>query len=231
MEVPDACIVDLDDNRITLNEDGKALLKKCPLPVKPVKFLKQKLKDLAGTVAALNPTNDYAVDVTSADASDSYKADLEVLDLRIREAFLQFHALLLSSYRSCLKPLISAPSEKCRDIGRLFNYEQFLKHHPSAEQSFYRVFFDTQIFITFVDERSFGQDTGAFAFFDECVEKLMADPTSELINVKAAVNRHSDLPTVVALPAEAFGIDSKDTYRQVWIHGVHYLDMMSPLLA
>ena len=43
--------------------------------------------------------------------------------------------------------------------------------------------------------------------------------------------RHSDLPTVVALPAEAFGIDSKDTYRQVWIHGVHYLDMMSPLLA
>lgn len=55
----------------------------------------------------------------------------------------------------------------------------FLKSRDRAHQKFYSQLTKTQIFIRFIEECTFvsDKDTG-LAFFDDCVEKVNADPPS-----------------------------------------------------
>ena len=55
----------------------------------------------------------------------------------------------------------------------LFDQQLFLKHCPSAESAFFSYFFDTQIFTSFIEQRSFAHtENTTLAFFDECAEKV-----------------------------------------------------------
>ena len=75
--------------------------------------------------------------------------------------------------RKCLRPLLSAPSERSHDISLLFDQQLFLKHSPTADSAFFSHFFDTQIFTAFIEQRSFAHtENTALAFFDECAEKV-----------------------------------------------------------
>ena len=70
----------------------------------------------------------------------------------------------LSPPRKCLTPLLSAPSERSRDISHLFNQKLFLKHCSSTDWPF---------FSTFIEQRSFAHaENTFFVFFDECAEKV-----------------------------------------------------------
>ena len=79
----------------------------------------------------------------------------------------------LHFYRKCLIPLLSAPSERSCDASHLFDQKLFLKHCPSLEWPFFRLFFDTQIFNAFVEQLSFAHtENTSLVFFDECTEKV-----------------------------------------------------------
>lgn len=81
--------------------------------------------------------------------------------------------MLLPLHRKCLIPLLSAPSERSRDISHLFNQKLFLKNCSSVEWPFFQLFFDTQIFSAFVEQRSFAHsENTSLVFFDECAEKV-----------------------------------------------------------
>ncbi len=75
--------------------------------------------------------------------------------------------------RVCLRPLLSAPSERSWDTSFLFDHHKFLKLCPKAEDPFFSYLFDTQIFTAFVEQRSFAHsESTALVFFDECTEKV-----------------------------------------------------------
>ena len=83
------------------------------------------------------------------------------------------YVILYFHLRKCLRPLLSAPSERSHDLSLLFDQDQFLKHRPSAEWLFFSHFFDTQIFTAFIEQRSFSHtDDNSLAYFDECAEKV-----------------------------------------------------------
>ena len=78
----------------------------------------------------------------------------------------------------CLRPLLSAPSERSHDAKLLFDQKLFLQHCPAAERSFFRHLFDTQLFCVFVEQCSFVHaESTALAFFDECTEKVLHTAT------------------------------------------------------
>lgn len=81
--------------------------------------------------------------------------------------------------RKYLTPLLSAPSERSRDISHLFNTKLFLKSCSSTEWPFFHFFFDTQIFNAFIEQRSFAHiENTSLIFFDECTEKVSYSVTS-----------------------------------------------------
>lgn len=48
---------------------------------------------------------------------------LHMLELEIQEAFLRFMAAILKGYRSFLRPITQAPSEKATDASSLFDLQ------------------------------------------------------------------------------------------------------------
>ncbi|MED6269077.1 C-myc promoter-binding protein, partial [Characodon lateralis] len=98
---------------------------------------------------------------------------LHTLELEIQEAFLRFMAAILKGYRSFLRPITQAPSEKATDASSLFDLQGFLKSRDRSQQKFYSLMTKTQMFIRFIEECSFVSDKDtSLAFFDDCVDKL-----------------------------------------------------------
>ncbi|CAF89122.1 unnamed protein product, partial [Tetraodon nigroviridis] len=114
---------------------------------------------------------------------------LHTLELEIQEAFLRFMAAILKGYRSFLRPITQAPSEKATDASSLFDLQDerllatnlpftsvcpgFLKSRDRSHQKFYSLMTKTQMFIRFIEECSFVSDKDAsLAFFDDCVDKV-----------------------------------------------------------
>lgn len=52
---------------------------------------------------------------------------LHMLELEIQEAFLRFMAAILKGYRSFLRPITQAPSEKATDASSLFDLQGITK--------------------------------------------------------------------------------------------------------
>uniref|UniRef100_A0A8C4Z3P9 DENN domain-containing protein 4C n=1 Tax=Gadus morhua TaxID=8049 RepID=A0A8C4Z3P9_GADMO len=94
-------------------------------------------------------------------------------EMEIQEVFLRFMATILKGYRSYLKPITQAPSEKATSADSLYDLQGFLKSRDRTHQKFYGQLTKTQIFIRFIEECTFvsDKDTG-LAFFDDCIEKL-----------------------------------------------------------
>ncbi|KAI1887802.1 hypothetical protein AGOR_G00194110 [Albula goreensis] len=172
----DVVCVDLDTNTIYLSEDKKH----CSLPKKPRKSLvnslsslHQQLKSAYSTSGHLHQQESHAVEMTLMEADLSWQKKMKRLEIEIQEAFLRFMATTLRGYRSYLKPITQAPSEKATAADSLYDVQGFLKSRDRACQKFYAHLTKTQVFVRFIEECSFvsDKDTG-LAFFDDCIEKL-----------------------------------------------------------
>uniref|UniRef100_A0A669CFX4 DENN domain containing 4C n=1 Tax=Oreochromis niloticus TaxID=8128 RepID=A0A669CFX4_ORENI len=167
---PDVVCVDLDTNTIYLSDEKKHSNWK-NLPKKPCKSLINSLSNLHHQLATVMPDGS-AVDMTPMDADFTWHKKRTALEMEIQEAFLRFMASILKGYRSYLKPITQAPSEKTTAADSLYDLQGFLKSRDRAHQKFYSQLTKTQIFIRFIEECTFvsDKDTG-LAFFDDCVEK------------------------------------------------------------
>ncbi|XP_075891477.1 DENN domain-containing protein 4C isoform X1 [Nelusetta ayraudi] len=172
----DVVCVDLDTNTIYLSDEKRHNNWK-NLPKKPCKSLISSLSNLhhqLGTMSVRQTSQDSsAVDMTPIEADFTWHKKKTSLEMEIQEAFLRFMASILKGYRSYLKPIPQAPSEKATAADSLYDLQGFLKSRDRAHQKFYSQLTKTQIFIRFIEECTFvsDKDTG-LAFFDDCVEKL-----------------------------------------------------------
>uniref|UniRef100_A0A671YYK6 DENN domain containing 4C n=1 Tax=Sparus aurata TaxID=8175 RepID=A0A671YYK6_SPAAU len=173
---PDVVCVDLDTNTIYLyarHNNWKNL------PKKPCKTLMNSLSNLHHPLASVRQTSQdsSAVDMTPIEADFTWQKKKTSLEMEIQETFLRFMASILKGYRSYLKPITQAPSEKATAADSLYDLQGFLKSRDRAHQKFYSQLTKTQIFIRFIEECTFvsDKDTG-LAFFDDCVEKVITSP-------------------------------------------------------
>ncbi|XP_017282258.1 C-myc promoter-binding protein isoform X2 [Kryptolebias marmoratus] len=170
---PDVSCVDLDTNTIFHNEDKRALTWKI-LPKKACKNLMNVLSNLHQQLVDGQCRPDGLLELSMSNSQElSCGKSLHTLELEIQEAFLRFMAAILKGYRSFLRPITQAPSEKATDASSLFDLQGFLKSRDRSHQKFYSSMTKTQMFIRFIEECSFVSDKDtSLAFFDDCVDKL-----------------------------------------------------------
>ncbi|OXB63773.1 hypothetical protein ASZ78_013276 [Callipepla squamata] len=177
----DIVCIDLDTNMVYISDDKKSTNWK-QFPKKPCKSLLSTLKKLHPQLAAVHRKTQEgsAVEMTPIEADFSWQKKMTELEMEIQEAFLRFMASILKGYRTYLKPITQAPSNKATAADSLFDHQGFLKSRDRAYAKFYTHLTKTQIFSSFIEECSFvsDKDTG-LAFFDDCIEKLFPDKGTE----------------------------------------------------
>uniref|UniRef100_A0A8C3NR58 DENN domain containing 4C n=1 Tax=Cyanoderma ruficeps TaxID=181631 RepID=A0A8C3NR58_9PASS len=177
----DIVCIDLDTNMVYISDDKKNTNWK-QFPKKPCKSLLSTLKKLHPQLAAVHRKTQEgsAVEMTPIEADFSWQKKMIELEMEIQEAFLRFMASILKGYRTFLKPITQAPSNKATAADSLFDHQGFLKSRDRAYTKFYTHLTKTQIFSRFIEECSFvsDKDTG-LAFFDDCIEKLFPDKGTE----------------------------------------------------
>ncbi|KAM4807951.1 DENN domain-containing protein 4C [Rhinophrynus dorsalis] len=177
----DVVCIDLDTNMVYMSEDKRSLNWK-HLPKKPVKTLISVLKKLQPRLSSVHKKSQEmsAVSMTPIDAGFSWQKKMTELEMEIQEVFLRFMASILKGYRTYLKPITEAPSNKATAADSLFNRQGFLKSRDRSHMKFYTLLMKTQIFIRFIEECSFVSDKDtSLAFFDDCMEKLFPDKGME----------------------------------------------------
>ncbi|XP_062064131.1 DENN domain-containing protein 4C isoform X3 [Lepus europaeus] len=177
----DVVCIDLDTNMLYTSDEKKSMNWK-QLPKKPCKNLLSTLKKLYPQLSSVHRKTQEgsAIEMTPIEADFSWQKKMTQLEMEIQEAFLRFMASVLKGYRSYLRPITEAPSNKATAADSLFDRQGFLKSRDRAYTKFYTLLTKTQIFIRFIEECSFvsDKDTG-FAFFDDCIEKLFPDKGTE----------------------------------------------------
>ncbi|NWX92936.1 DEN4C protein, partial [Nothoprocta pentlandii] len=177
----DIVCIDLDTNMVYISDDKKSTNWK-QFPKKPCKSLLSTLKKLHPQLAAVRRKTQEgsAVEMTPIEADFSWQKKMTELEMEIQEAFLRFMASILKGYRTFLKPITQAPSNKATAAESLFDHQGFLKSRDRAYTKFYMHLTKTQLFSRFIEECSFvsDKDTG-LAFFDDCIEKLFPDKGAE----------------------------------------------------
>ncbi|XP_041073879.1 C-myc promoter-binding protein-like isoform X4 [Polyodon spathula] len=200
---PDVSCVDLDTNTISHPEDKRALTWKI-LPKKACKNLMNLLNNIYQELAESQqrPREDGLMELTMSDYDFNSGKSLQTLEMEIQEAFLRFMALILKGYRSYLRPITQAPSEKATDASSLFDLQGFLKSRDRSHQKFYSLMTKTQMFIRFIEECSFVSDKDAsLAFFDDCVDKVDLDKLEEMRLIELDESQRSE-HTVFITPPE-----------------------------
>nr|XP_033507044.1 C-myc promoter-binding protein-like isoform X5 [Epinephelus lanceolatus] len=199
---PDVSCVDLDTNTIFHTEDKRALTWKI-LPKKACKNLMNVLSNLYQQLVDGHQRPDGLLELSMSDSSElSCGKSLHTLELEIQEAFLRFMAAILKGYRSFLRPITQAPSEKATDASSLFDLQGFLKSRDRSHQKFYSLMTKTQMFIRFIEECSFVSDKDAsLAFFDDCVDKVDSDRPEETRLIEIDESQRSE-HTVFITPPE-----------------------------
>lgn len=208
----DVTCIDLDTNNISLCESQKHLTTKL-LPKRSTRILKNTLKnieeDLIGIAASNEQTN-------SLDRDFKRKKKEQNLEQRIQEAFLRFMASILRGYKEYLVPMSKAPTIGATDTTALFQMSAFLRSRDKAHHKFFQLLMKTQMFIRFIEERSFVSDgDNNLTFFDECAERVSAfdDENTEIRFVDSDVG-HSSERTKFILPPEVVG-PSEKTYTYI----------------
>ncbi|XP_034019861.1 LOW QUALITY PROTEIN: DENN domain-containing protein 4C [Thalassophryne amazonica] len=196
---PDVVCVDLDTNTIYLSDEKRHSNWK-NLPKKPCKSLINSLSNLHHQLATVlvrqtaAEQQGSAVQMTPIEADFTWHKKKTALEMEVQESFLRFMASILKGYRSYLKPITQAPSEKATAADSLYDLQAFLKSRDRTHQKFYSQLTKTQIFIRFIEECSFvsDKDTG-LAFFDDCIEKLF--PSDKITDKSTKVEGESSEDT------------------------------------
>ncbi|KAM3590643.1 uncharacterized protein V6R79_013643 [Siganus canaliculatus] len=202
---PDVVCVDLDTNTIYLSDEKRHANSK-NLPKKPCKTLINSLSNLHHQLATVSvrqtSQQGSAVDMTPIEADFTWHKKKTSLEMEIQEAFLRFMASILKGYRSYLKPITQAPSEKATAADSLYDLQGFLKSRDRTHQKFYSQLTKTQIFIRFIEECTFvsDKDTG-LAFFDDCVEKVEGESSEDTRLLELDESQKSE-HTVFVMPPE-----------------------------
>ncbi|XP_067886382.1 DENN domain-containing protein 4C isoform X2 [Heterodontus francisci] len=220
----DVVCVDLDTNTIYLSDDRKNLSWK-QLPKKPGKNLFSSLVNLQNQLSLIHrrAQEGSAVEMTPIEADFSWHKKMISLEMEIQEAFLRFMASILKGYRTYLKPITQAPSEKATSANSLYDLQGFLKSRDRAHQKFYIQLTKTQMFIRFIEECSFVSDKDtSLVFFDDCIDKLFhsdkgtekgtkvdADYTEDTRLIELDESQRSE-HTVFIMPLEPPLSDGKD---------------------
>ncbi|KAM5183156.1 DENN domain-containing protein 4C isoform 4-T4 [Callospermophilus lateralis] len=174
---PDVVCIDLDTNMLYVSDEKKNMNWK-QLPKKPCKNLLSTLKKLYSQLSTVHRKTQEgsAIEMTPIEADFSWQKKMTQLEMEIQEAFLRFMASVLKGYRTYLKPITEAPSNKATAVDSLFDRQGFIKSRDRAYTKFYTLLSKTQIFIRFIEECSFvsDKDTG-LAFFDDCIEKVVLE--------------------------------------------------------
>uniref|UniRef100_A0AAY4A1E1 DENN/MADD domain containing 4C n=1 Tax=Denticeps clupeoides TaxID=299321 RepID=A0AAY4A1E1_9TELE len=193
---PDVVCVDLDTNTIYLHCNWKSL------PKKPCKSLLNSLTNLHHQLFHRSAQEDSAVDMTPIEADFTWHKKKKGLEMEIQETFLRFMASILKGYLSFLKPIQQTPSDKATAANSLYDLQGFLKSRDRAHQKFYSQLTKTQIFIRFIEERTFvsDKDTG-LAFFDDCVEKVESEASEDTRLIEQDESQKSE-HTVFIMPPE-----------------------------
>ncbi|XP_050331360.1 DENN domain-containing protein Crag isoform X2 [Bactrocera neohumeralis] len=206
----DVTCIDLDTNTISLCESQKHLTIKL-LPKRAARILRQTLNELE------------VLKATHIESTNSLDRDLrkrkreQDLEQRIQEAFLLFMASILRGYRDYLTPISKAPSVGATDPSALFQLKAFLRSRDKAHQKFFELLMKTQMFIRFIEERSFVSDGDhGLTFFDECAEKVGAydDTPSDLRLVDWESGQNSER-TKYIFPPDSVG-PKQDTSGAVY---------------
>lgn len=179
------------------------------LPKRAARILKQTLRlleDLGKT-----QSNDSS---NSLDRDFKRKKREQNLEQRIQEAFLRFMASILRGYRDFLVPMSKAPTVGATDPNALFQLNSFLRSRDKAHHKFFQYLMKTQMFIRFIEERSFVSDGDqGLAFFDECAEKVSAydDTPTEIRFIEWDSSQTSDR-TKFILPPEFHAGETLSTF-------------------
>ncbi|KAG4076369.1 hypothetical protein HA402_005812 [Bradysia odoriphaga] len=195
----DVTCVDLDTNNISVCESQKQFTTKL-LPKRAARILKQTLRQLEEL--GMSTGNES---MNSLDRDFKRRKREQNLEQRIQEAFLRFMASVLRGYREYLVPMSKAPTIGATDPNALFQLNAFLRSRDKSHHKFYQYLMKTQMFIRFIEERSFVSDDhfDHLAFFDECSEKVSAyDDTAKEIHFVEWDTSHSSERTKIILPPD-----------------------------
>uniref|UniRef100_A0A663N672 DENN domain containing 4C n=1 Tax=Athene cunicularia TaxID=194338 RepID=A0A663N672_ATHCN len=197
----DIVCIDLDTNMVS---DDKKSTNWKQFPKKPCKSLLSTLKKLHPQLAAVT------VQIRLLSISDKDFSTKKNRLMEIQEAFLRFMASILKGYRTFLKPITQAPSNKATAADSLFDHQGFLKSRDRAYTKFYTHLTKTQIFSRFIEECSFvsDKDTG-LAFFDDCIEKVDVDFLEDTRLIELDESQKSE-HTVFIMPPEPPADDGQD---------------------
>ncbi|XP_014255544.1 DENN domain-containing protein 4C isoform X2 [Cimex lectularius] len=201
---PDVICIDLDTNNVSMIDEKKREreINIKLLPKKPGRVLRQTLETLYKQLAHFIH-EPLPVDTTSIDKEFQFKRKEQKLELDIQVAFLQFMATILKGYKNFLLPITKAPTVGTTDTNSLFDLNGFLKSRDKWSHKFFNYVTKTQMFIRFIEERSFVSDMDAgLAFFDECTDKVEEDENVHLLEVD---DSHQSERTVIIMPPEPTG--------------------------
>lgn len=127
----------------------------------------------------------------------------QCFELQIQEAFLRFMAMTLKGYRSYLLPITKAPTVGTTDPQALFQLNEFLRSRDKSHQKFFQLLMHTQMFIRFIEERSFVADGDqSLTFFDDCAEKLSHEEGDIQLQLLEPDLAHTSERTMYLLPPE-----------------------------
>lgn len=198
----DVTCIDLDTNNISLCESQKHLNTKL-LPKRAARILKTTLRNIEEEMSAASQNEN----TDSLDRDFKRKKREQSLEQRIQEAFLRFMASILRGYKDFLVPMSKAPTIGATDPTALFQMGAFLRSRDKAHHKFFQLLMKTQMFIRFIEERSFVSDGDHnLTFFDECAERVGAydDETLEIRFIDYD-GGHSSERTKFILPPDASG--------------------------
>uniref|UniRef100_A0A0A9WC26 C-myc promoter-binding protein n=3 Tax=Lygus hesperus TaxID=30085 RepID=A0A0A9WC26_LYGHE len=203
----DVNCVDLDTNNITFCDEKRNHLNIKLLPKKAGRALRSTLEDMCQKLnnfilQSMDPANQSVADDSIDKEFPTEEKKSKKLELEIQEAFLKFMAAILKGYRNFLLPITKAPTIGTTDTNSLFDLQGFLRTRDKAHNKFFSLVTKTQMFIRFIEERSFVSDMDAgLAFFDECTEKVESeDENYRLLEVEGA---HYSEHTVFIPPPES----------------------------
>lgn len=87
-----------------------------------------------------------------------------------------------------------------------------MKSRDRGDHKFFVMLMKTQMFIRFIEERSFVSDMDVgLAFFDECTEKI-DDSFGRLLELEDFAESHKSERTVFIPPPEPFGLPQGGSY-------------------
>lgn len=142
------------------------------------------------------------------------------METRIRDVFLRFMCTCFYGYKQFLRPILRRPNQLSTDAAVLFEFDNFLHSRDSSYLKFYSYILKTQMFIRFIEDRSFLSSSTlnqssthndnldhnySLAFFDECCSRVKAsiesnEQTFNLLNPDDTTTNFLSEKTTLILP-------------------------------